>query len=67
MEHPVQLDVPESHAHEVEVHVKSLKTNDKTAFKIADTATLQQVWDEAINDQHLDEQRAPGDTFRCAG
>jgi len=50
---------------DIEVQVKSLKTNDKTRFKIASTATLQQVWDEAIDERHLDEQRTPGDTFRC--
>lgn len=50
---------------DVEVHVKSLKTNDKTHFKIAETATLNQIWDEAIDPEHLDEQRTPGDTFRC--
>lgn len=51
---------------DVAVHVKSLKTNDKTNFKVATTATLRQVWDEAIDADHLDEQRTPGDTFRCA-
>lgn len=51
---------------DVEVHVQSLKTNDKTHFKIASSATLQAAWDEAIDKDHLDEQRTPGDTFRCA-
>lgn len=51
--------------HDVEVQVKSLKTNDKTHFRIAEITTLSQVWAEAINPQHLDEQRTPGDTFRC--
>lgn len=50
---------------DVEVHVKSLKTNDKTHFKIAEIATLNQVWNKAIDPEHLDEQRTPGDTFRC--
>lgn len=50
---------------DVEVHVRSLKTNDKTHFKIAKTATLNQVWDEAVDQEHLNEQRSPGDTFRC--
>jgi hypothetical protein len=49
----------------VEVHVRSLKTNEKTNFKAPETATLQQVWDEAIDSRHLNEQRVPGDTFRC--
>lgn len=51
---------------DVEAHVQSLKTNDKTHFKIPSSATIQQVWDEAIDRDHLDEQRTPGDTFRCA-
>lgn len=51
--------------HDVEVHIKSLKTNDTTHFKVAETTTLDQVWTVAINPQHLDEQRSPQDTFRC--
>lgn len=54
------------HGHDVEVHVKSLKSNEKTQFKVSETVTLRQVWDEAIDSHHLDEQRTPGDTFRCA-
>lgn len=50
---------------DVEVHVKSLKTNDKTQFEIAKITTLRQVWDVAIDENHLDEQRTPGDVFRC--
>lgn len=50
----------------VEVHVKSLKTNDKTQFKVSMTTTVGQVWDEAIDPDHLNEQRTPTDTFRCA-
>lgn len=61
-----QFNEAAQRAHEVEVHVKSLKTNDKTHFLELETATLHQVWDEAIDAQHLNEQRAPGDTFRCA-
>ncbi|HSH80376.1 MAG TPA: hypothetical protein VLA19_17755 [Herpetosiphonaceae bacterium] len=33
---------------DVQVHVKSLKTNDKTHFKVSRATTLRQVWDEAI-------------------
>lgn len=50
---------------DVEVHVKSLKTNDKTHFLVAETTTLNQVWTEAVDPQHLNEQRGPEDTFRC--
>jgi len=50
-------------AHEVEIQVKSLKTGETAKFEIVDTATLQQVWDQALNDLH--EMRNEGDTFRC--
>ncbi|MBA2719043.1 MAG: hypothetical protein H0U52_07370 [Chloroflexi bacterium] len=52
-------------AHEVEVHVKSLKTNAKTEFKIVETATLDEVWTESGSAGRLNEPRAAGDTFRC--
>ncbi len=61
-----QFNEAAHHEHEVEVHVKSLKTNDKTHFKVPETATLGSVWNEAIDAEHLNEQRTPGDTFRCA-
>lgn len=51
--------------HEVEVHVQSLKTNAKANFKIAESATLDQVWTEASSADRLNEPRAGGDTFRC--
>lgn len=51
---------------EIEVHVKSLKTNERTHFKMPRTATLGQVWDTAIDRDHLDDPRTPQDTFRCA-
>lgn len=50
---------------DVEVHVQSLKTNERTHFKIAEAATLDQVWGTASDPDHLDEPRAAGDTFRC--
>lgn len=50
----------------VEVHVKSLKNNETTSFKVSEETTVGQVWDEAIDPDHLDEERQPGDTFRCA-
>lgn len=53
-------------SHEVEVHVKSLKSGESTDFKITQDATLQQVWDTAIAADKLNEPRNPGDTFRCA-
>jgi len=49
--------------HEVEVHVKSLKTGETVKFKITDTATLQQAWDKALDELH--ETRNEGDKFRC--
>jgi ribosome-binding factor A len=49
----------------VEVYVKSLKTNDRTHFKVQESATIGHVWIEAVNPEHLNEQRTPGDTFRC--
>jgi hypothetical protein len=51
-------------AHEVEVHVKSLKTGETAKFKITETATLQAVWDRAQTE--LNETRNQGDTFRCS-
>jgi hypothetical protein len=51
--------------HEAEIHVKSLKTNAKTEFKIAETATLDEVWTEASSADRLNEPRSAGDTFRC--
>jgi len=52
------------HQHEVEVQVKSLKTGETVKFKVAETATLQSVWDIALT--KLNETRTAGDTFRCA-
>jgi len=51
---------------DVEVHVQSLKTNERVHFKIAVTATLETVWSTASDAQHLDEPRVEGDTFRCS-
>lgn len=48
----------------VEVHVKSLKTGERVHFEVPESATLQQVWDEANSKLH--ESRLPDDTFRCA-
>jgi hypothetical protein len=48
---------------EVEVHVQSLKTNAKAKFKIAETATVDEVWTHASGE--LGEPRTAGDTFRC--
>lgn len=56
--------MPENHDHEVEVHVKSLKTGESVKFKAAESSTLNAVWDEA--NLKLHENRSPGDTFRCA-
>lgn len=52
---------------QVEVHVQSLKTNEKTDFKIDEAATIDEVWTVASDADHLDEPRADGDTFRCKG
>lgn len=50
---------------DVEVHVQSLKTNERTKFKIAETATIDEVWTTAGDADHLNEPRVDGDTFRC--
>jgi hypothetical protein len=57
--------MPESSAHDrVEVHVKSLVTNEKTTFSWSSGATVAKTWDEAYLE--LKEGRRDGDTFRCA-
>jgi len=53
------------HEQELEVHIKSLKTNARTHFKLPPTATLGQLWETASDREHLDEPRAEGDTLRC--
>jgi hypothetical protein len=53
------------HEHDVEVHIQSLKTNEKTHFKVPASATVDAVWSTASDEQHLNEPRADGDTFRC--
>jgi hypothetical protein len=50
--------------HEVEVHVKSLITGESIHFKMAESSTVQATWDEAY--VKLEEERRPGDTFRCS-
>jgi hypothetical protein len=50
--------------HEVQVHVKSLITGESVHFKMAESSTVQATWDEAY--VKLEEDRRPGDTFRCA-
>lgn len=49
----------------VQVHFKSLKTNEKVNFKIEESATLESAWTRANSE--LEETRQPGDTLRCAG
>jgi hypothetical protein len=56
---------PKSDPKDVEVQVQSLKTNERTHFKVAETSTVDQVWTIASDSDHLDEPRAAGDTFRC--
>lgn len=53
-------------AKDVEVHVKSLKSGERTHFKVPETATLDAVWNQAVNASHLNETRLPEDTFRCS-
>ena len=48
----------------VQVHFKSLKTNEKVNFKIEESATLESAWARANSE--LEETRQPGDTLRCA-
>ena len=48
----------------VEVHVKSLVTNEKTKFAWSLDATVQDTWSEAY--LKLGEGHRDGDTFRCA-
>ena len=50
--------------HEVQVHVKSLITGESVHFKMAETSTVQAMWDRAYLE--LEEERRAGDTFRCA-
>ena len=56
---------PKDEPKDVEVHVQSLKTNERTHFKMSENATLNEVWSTASDPAHLDEPRAAGDTFRC--
>ena len=51
--------------HKVQVHFKSLKTNEKVNFKVEESATLESAWTRANSE--LEETRQPGDTLRCAG
>lgn len=51
--------------HELEIQVKSLKTNARTHFKLSPSATLDQLWTVASDGDHLDEPRGDGDTLRC--
>jgi hypothetical protein len=55
----------EDRDHNVQVHFKSLKTNEKVNFKIAESVTLESAWTRANSE--LEETRQPGDTLRCAG
>jgi len=52
---------------DVEVHVQSLKTNDRAHFKVPDSTTIDAVWAIAVSPSHLDEPRSAGDTIRCKG
>lgn len=54
------------HEHDVQVHVRSLKTNERTHFDVPETATVADVWEIAVDTDHLNEPRAEGDTLRCA-
>ena len=56
---------PQKEPKDVEVHVQSLKTNERTHFKTSEESTLDQVWTTASDSDHLDEPRAVGDSFRC--
>lgn len=58
------MSVDKNGDHEIEVHVKSLKTGESVNFKTAESSTLSAVWDEA--NSRLHETKSPADTFRCA-
>lgn len=49
---------------EVEVHVKSLKTGERAAFRISGDTTLEATW--SVANEMLKETRSPEDTIRCA-
>ena len=54
-----------SNDHErVQVHVRSLVTNDKKTFPGSLDATVGKTWEQAYTE--LRETRRDGDTFRCA-
>jgi len=49
----------------LEIHFKSLKTNEKVSFKVDESATLESSWTTA--NSQLEETRQPGDMLRCEG
>lgn len=53
--------------HEVQIHIKSLKSGNSKHFKMQDTASLDAMWHEAVSGNQLNETRLAEDILRCAG